>query len=88
MISDINFENVHYFIFSLICEGCIEGQQLRATFSNNKGRQANKPLEIAHSDVFGRMRDVAFVDDSTSIGSDLEMYLSGEKQGSHSGWDG
>ena len=57
---------------SLICEGCIEGKQHRATFPSNGGTRATKPLEIVHSDVCGPMRTtsmggaryfVTFIDD-------------------------
>lgn len=45
-------------------------------FSNNRGRQANKPLDIARSDLFMGMRDVVFIDNSTSSESDSEMHTS------------
>ena len=65
---------------SLICEGCIEGQQLRVAFPSNKRRRATKPLESAPSDVFCRMRDVELVNECTSSENDLEMHLSGRNK--------
>lgn len=59
-MNDLNLGKVHFHTFSSICEGCIEGKQLRATFPNDGERRANKPLEIAHSNIFGRMRDMFF----------------------------
>lgn len=35
MMGNTNFGKVHCPTFSWICEGCIEGQHLRAAFSNN-----------------------------------------------------
>jgi hypothetical protein len=69
----MNLRKIHCPIFLLICETCIEGQQIKATFSNDRGRLTNKPLEIAHSDVSACMQDVVFRDDSTRSESDLEM---------------
>ena len=41
--------------------------------------QENKPLEIVHSEVFGRMRDVVFICDSTSSGSEFGNLSKWEK---------
>jgi hypothetical protein len=50
--------------FLLICEVCIEEQQIKVVFRNNSERQTNKPLEIVKPNVFGRIRDIMFIDDS------------------------
>ena len=53
---------------------------LRATFPNDGERRANKPLEIAHSNIFGRMRDIFFIDDTTSSGNDVEKCPNGRNE--------
>ena len=45
------------------------GQQ----FPNDRGGRANKYLEITHSNIFGHMRDVVFINNNVSIASDLEI---------------
>ena len=63
-----------------ICETCIEEQQLRTCFSNDRGGRENRFVEIAHLDTFDYMRDVEFKDDSTSNGSNLKMLPSGRNE--------
>ena len=70
----MNLRKIRCPIFLLINEPCIEGQQIKATFSNDRGRQTNKPLKIAHSHVSGRMQDVVFIDDNTRSESELEIW--------------
>ena len=50
--------------FLLICEVCIEEQQIKIMFCNNSERQTNKPLEIVEPNVFGRIKNIMFIDDS------------------------
>lgn len=52
---------------SSIRETCIEAQQLRATFPNDKRRRASKLLDVAHSDMVGHIGDVVFIDDCTKL---------------------
>lgn len=42
----------------------------------------NEPLGITYLGVFGCMRDVVFINDSTSNNSDLEMCSSGRNEAS------
>ena len=58
MMGDMNVSKIPWPTSLPICEICIERQQLKPTFSNDRGRQTNKPLVITHSEVFGRIRDV------------------------------
>ena len=72
-LGHLNVKNVHTLqnmvsnmnlgIFScptslFLCETC---KQYRVAFSNKGGRQATKPLEIVHFDVFGPMRTTSKV---------------------------
>lgn len=76
----MNLCRICYPTFLLICEVYIEGHQLKTVFSNNEGRRANKPLEIAHSYVFGHIRDVVLINDSMSIGIDLDRCPNGRNE--------
>lgn len=84
---NVNVINVNTFCcstFLSICEPFIEGHQIKAMFPNDRARRANKPLGIAYVDVFGRMKVVVFIDDSTTSESNLEM-SKWNKRGSHGG---
>ena len=75
-VSDLNLGKVCCYIFLLICEGSIEGQQLRAAFPINGKMQANKFLEMMG------MRDVVLIDDCMNDGSDLKMLSGGRNKAS------
>lgn len=70
-MNDINLGKVPCHTCLLICEGCIERQQLKAAFPIDRGRQANKPMDIAHSEVFLRLQNVVH------SGGDFQMRPSG-----------
>ena len=57
-VSCMNFHQTSYSKLLPISEGCIDGHQLRAAFSNDGERCTNKLLEIAHANMFGCMRDI------------------------------
>ena len=80
MVSGMNLGLKNKFTLVLICETCIEEQQLRSGFFNDRGRRADWSIEIAHSDVFGYMKDVEFKADSTSNESNLKMLSSGRNE--------
>lgn len=46
-------------------------------FSSNRRKQPIKALEIAYLDMLGHIRNVAFTNGSTSIGSDQKMCPNG-----------
>ena len=77
LVNGMNLSQISCSMSLLICEACIEGQHIRAVFTNDRERHANNPWEITHLDVFHHMRNVAFIDHNISIGSDLEMRTNG-----------
>ena len=79
-MSDLNIGKVLCHTFSSIYGGSIKGRQLRMAYTDVGKRQANTPLEMTHLDVFGRMEDVVFIDNSTSNWSELEMRQSGRNK--------
>lgn len=71
IMSGMNFSEILCTASSSIRKTCNEGQQLGAALPNDRGLQANRLLDVAHSDVVAHMRDVAFIDASASSGSDF-----------------
>ena len=44
----------------LVCEGCVEGKQTRASFSNDGGTRATQVLELVHPNVCKPMKTLSF----------------------------
>lgn len=79
-VSDFNHGKDHHHTCLSIYDECIEGEHFRMAFLNDGKMRAYKSLKIKHSDVFGHMRNVLFIDNCTSSRSDLEICPSGRNK--------